>query len=226
MAVRSPDRQRGGTVPVSSSKIQAVARFGVIGRGSRESNFTVQCEPVCLSPWTRERLPPPKCFGVVGPKRATRLDQLGLSARSPFPGHSQAAFWSLAPGQAPPETTPALSELAHFNAFQPQPQDQLSRGGLQMSLVASGRYYIRGGTGSEQLYDLRRDPSELVNLADAAEGRRALGDFRRMLLNLLAANPGSTEVEIAYLKPYRRWLESLVPATSPPVEPTAALGPR
>jgi arylsulfatase A-like enzyme len=154
---------------------------------------------------------------------ATVVDRLGLTAGSPFPGHSLAAFWSLAPGPAPPGITPALSELAHLNAFQPQPQDTLSRQGMQMSLVALGRHYIRDGTGSEQLYDLRRDPSELANLVDSPEGRQVLGVFRRMLLNLLVADRGSTEVEQAYLKPFRQWLESLVQASSPPRESTAAL---
>ena len=150
---------------------------------------------------------------------ATVVDQLGLSAGSPFPGRSLAAFWSSAPGQAAPETTPALSELAHLNAFQPQPQDKLSREGLQMSLVASGRHYIRDGTGSEQLYDLRRDPSELVNLMESAEGQHEVGAYRRMLLDVLADNPGSFEVENAYLKPYRKWLESLVRAKASSPEP-------
>ena len=85
-----------------------------------------------------------------------------------------------------------------------------------MSLVASGRHYIRDGTGSEQLYDLRRDPSELVNLVDSAEGNQVLGAFRRMLLDVLTDNPGSIEVENAYLKPFRQWLKSLVQADSVP----------
>ena len=92
-----------------------------------------------------------------------------------------------------------------------------------MSLVASGRHYIRDGTGSEQLYDLRRDPLELVNLVDSAEGKQVLGVFRRMLLDVLTDNPGSIEVENAYLKPYRQWLKSLVQASSPPREPLAAI---
>jgi arylsulfatase A-like enzyme len=154
---------------------------------------------------------------------ATVVDQLGLSDGSPFPGHSLAALWSLAPGQAPPKITPALSELAHKNAFQPQSHDTLKREGLQMSLVASGRHYIRDGTGPEQLYDLTRDPSELVNLADSAGGGQVLGVFRRMLLDVLTENPGSIEVENAYLKPYRRWLESLVQTSSPPPEPMAGV---
>jgi arylsulfatase A-like enzyme len=157
---------------------------------------------------------------------ATIVDQLGLSSGSPFPGHSLAALWPSAPGQAPPELTPALSELAHANAFQPQRQDRLSREGLQMSLVRTGRHYIRDGTGSEQLYDLSRDPSELVNLADSAEGNQALGDFRRSLLEMLTDDPGSIEVENAYLKPFRQWLKSLVQASSLPPEPVAAVEPQ
>ncbi len=85
-----------------------------------------------------------------------------------------------------------------------------------MSLVASGRHYIRDGTGSEQLYDLRRDPFERVNLMGSADGNKTVSDFRRTLLKVLTDNPGSIEVENAYLKPYRQWLNSLVQASSPP----------
>jgi arylsulfatase A-like enzyme len=154
---------------------------------------------------------------------ATVVDQLGLSAGSPFPGHSLAAFWSLSPGQPAPKTTPALSELAHLNAFQPQPRNTLSRAGLQMSLVASGRHYIRDGTGSEQLYDLRRDPSELVNLMDSATGNEEVGAYRRLLLGVLTENPGSIEVENAYLRPYRQWLKTLVQSDSQPHRPATAV---
>jgi arylsulfatase A-like enzyme len=153
---------------------------------------------------------------------ATVVDQLGLSAGSPFPGHSLAALWSSGPGQAPRRITPALTELAHANAFQPQPPGKLSREGFQMSLVTSGRHYIRDGTGPEQLYDLTRDPSELINLADSADGNRELGVFRRILLDLLTDDQGSIEVEKAYLKPFRQWLKSLVQASSSPLEPLAA----
>jgi arylsulfatase A-like enzyme len=153
---------------------------------------------------------------------ATVVDQLGLSAGSPLPGQSLAAFWSFAPGKEPSEITRALSELAHANAFRPQPRDRLSREGMQMSLVASGRHYIRDGTGSEQLYDLTRDPFETVNLMGSAPGNQAVHVFRRMLLEVLTDNPGSIEVENAYLKLYRQWLDSLVQASSPlPVPPGA-----
>ena len=53
---------------------------------------------------------------------ATVVDLLGLSAGSPFPGRSLAAYWGRRPGKSPPEiTTPAFSEQADATAFQPQP---------------------------------------------------------------------------------------------------------
>ena len=88
-----------------------------------------------------------------------------------------------------------------------------------MSLVASGRHYIRDGTGSEQLYDMKRDPFGEGQLMGTAVGNQAMSAFRRMLLKVLTDNPGSIEVENAYLKPYKQWLNSLVHASSPPSNP-------
>ncbi len=48
---------------------------------------------------------------------ATVVDQLGLSAGSPFPGQLAGGLLVLAPGQATPEITPALSEHATVTAF-------------------------------------------------------------------------------------------------------------
>ena len=95
-----------------------------------------------------------------------------------------------------------------------------------MSLVALGRHYIRDSGGAEQLYDLDRDPFERRNVIDSPEGQQAVGAFRRMLLEVLTANPGSIEVEKAYLKPYRQWLTSLVEGTFPPRDAISALEPR
>ena len=67
---------------------------------------------------------------------ATVVDQFGLSAGSPFPGHSLAAFWRSSSRTAASEITPALSEIANADRFQPQPGNDLSRRGFQMSLVA------------------------------------------------------------------------------------------
>ncbi len=81
---------------------------------------------------------------------ATVVDLLGLSAGSPFPGRSLAAYWGLAPGQDSEITTPALSEQADESAFRTQPQPGREHPGFQMSLVALGHHYIRYGTGTEQ----------------------------------------------------------------------------
>ena len=147
---------------------------------------------------------------------ATVVDQLGLSAGSPFPGRSLAAYWRRHPGRVPQGiTTPALSEQADATAFQPQPGSGRGHGGFQMSLVASGHHYIRDGMGAEQLYDLRRDPFERVNLMGSSDGNQAVGAFRKMLLEVLTDNPGSIEVEKAYLEAYRQGLKALIPESSP-----------
>jgi arylsulfatase A-like enzyme len=142
---------------------------------------------------------------------ATVLDRLGLAAGSPFPGQSLAGYWSSTPGKAFPESAPVLSEHATETAFrQPAAEQSLRRRDVQMSLVARGRHYIRDGFGSEQLYDLNQDPFETVNLMGAVEGKEAVGDFRRMLLEVLDRNPGAIEAEDSYLKAYRQWLKSIV----------------
>jgi arylsulfatase A-like enzyme len=152
----------------------------------------------------------------------TVVDLLGLSAGSPFPGRSLTAYWDLGPGQHPEITSPALTEQAELAAFQAQPRSGREHPGFQMSLVASGHHYIRHGMGLEQLYDLRIDPSERVNLMASARGRHRVGAFRRMLLEVLTDNRGSVEVEKAYLEPYRKWLEALVQGPSEPIATSAA----
>jgi arylsulfatase A-like enzyme len=157
---------------------------------------------------------------------ATVVDQLGLADGSPFPGHSLGSLWRSTPGQPPPEVTPAFSEIAHATAFQPQAPNGLGGRGFQMSLVALGRHYIRDSTGSERIYDLGRDPFETVNLTGSAQGDQVVDTFRRMLLKLLTDNPGSIEVENAYLRPYRQWLRSVVVQSPAPREAMSALGER
>jgi arylsulfatase A-like enzyme len=147
---------------------------------------------------------------------ATIVDQLGLSAGSPFPGHSLAAFWTSSPGQASPRITPALSEMAQAAAFGSEQERKPTRALLQMSLVASGWHYIRDRVGPEQLYDLRSDPTELRNLVGSSAVDTALGSFRRSLLDILTNEAGSTEVENTYLARYRRLLKSDVERGSSP----------
>jgi hypothetical protein len=84
-----------------------------------------------------------------------------------------------------------------------------------MSLVASGRHYIRDGKGAENLYDLSGDPLERANLMGSGEGNRDVGKFRSMLLEVLTENPGSIEAEAAYLQSFRQGLEALIPESPP-----------
>jgi arylsulfatase A-like enzyme len=152
---------------------------------------------------------------------ATVVDLLGLSDGSPFPGRSLTAYWRSGPGQRPEITSAALTEQAEAAAFQTQPRRTREPPGFQMSLVASGHHYIRHGMGLEQLYDLRVDPFERVNLMASTQSAHRVGPFRRMLLEVLTGSPGSVEVEKAYLGPYRKWLEALVHGPPEPIATTA-----
>jgi len=209
-------------VIITSDHGEAFGNHGVFGHGGSLYLDEIAVPLVILSPSaTANRV-------VVDPVSlrdlpATVVGELGLSAGSPFPGHSLAALWPSTPGRSPPEITPAFSEIALATAFQPQPQGVLSHRGVQMSLVALGRHYVRDGMGSEQLYDLSRDPFETVNLAGSADCNQVVGVFRRMLLKFLTDNRGSIEGENAYLKPYRQWLNSLVEEGPPAREVISVL---
>lgn len=169
----------------------------------------------------------PKGWVVSGPVSlrdlaATVVDLLGLSAGSPLPGGSLAACWASGPGTPSEAISPALTEQSEAAAFQPPPRQGRGHPGFQMSLVAAGHHYIRHGMGLEQLYDLRADPAERVNLMASAQGGRRVAPFRKRLLEVLTANPGSVEVERAYLEPYRKWLEALVQSPAEPIATSAA----
>ncbi len=145
---------------------------------------------------------------------ATVMGELGLSASSPFPGQSLAAYWTSTPGQMSRRnniTSPALSDLAAVTAFEPQVATA-GRGhnGVQMSLVASNHHYLRDGQGVEVLYDLKNDPFERTNILNTSRGDHAAAGLRRLLFDALVANPGSLEVEAAYLKDFKRDLESQI----------------
>jgi arylsulfatase A-like enzyme len=141
---------------------------------------------------------------------ATVMDLLGLSAGSPFPGHSLAACWGTAPGQAQEMTSPALSEQAYAATFERPTDSGLELPAAQMSLVSTGHHYIRQVTGAEQLYNLSKDPVERVNLIGTPYGNQWAGVFRKHLLEVLTENPGSVEVERAYLSHFRERLRDLV----------------
>jgi hypothetical protein len=62
-----------------------------------------------------------------------------------------------------------------------------------------------------------------VNLMNSTTGKQEVGAFRKLLLDVLTENPGSIEVENAYLKPYRQWLKSLVQTDTQPERPAPAV---
>jgi arylsulfatase A-like enzyme len=212
-------------VIITSDHGEAFGNHGVFGHGGSLHLDQVAVPLVILAPGAPAGRVVDQAVSLCD-LPATVVDQLGLSAGSPFPGHSLAALWRSTPGRSPPAITPAFSEMAQAVAFQAQPQGRPSRQGLQMSLVALGRHYLRDGRGTEQLFDLGRDPFETVNLMGSAEGNRDVGLFRRMLLQVLNDNPGSIEVETAYLKAYRQSLASLVeesPTARAPISAQEAL---
>jgi arylsulfatase A-like enzyme len=144
---------------------------------------------------------------------ATVVDLLGLEAGSPFPGRSLAAFWKLPPDQVPTAVgavSPAFTEQADTTAFQPQPGQDRGHRGFQIALAARDHHFVRDGLGVEQLYHWTLDPYEHRNLVGTPAGDELVPVFRRMLLDLLIENPGTAEVEKAYLADYRRWLQELV----------------
>ena len=113
-------------------------------------------------------------------------------------------------------TSPALSEQADVAVMQSRPDSSRGHTQFQMSLVAADHHYFRNGTGTEKVYDLRNDPSERSNLVGSPLGDEAVGTLRRILLQVLNDNPGSSEVEAVYLKAYRQELNDLVQQSSTP----------
>jgi len=201
-------------VIITSDHGEAFGDHGHYGHGSSLYLDAIGVPLVILSP----RAPAGRVVASPVSLRdlpATVVDQLGLSAGSPFPGSSLAAYWRTAPGQAAQAiASPALSEQADTIAFRPQTQSGHGPTGFQFSLVASGHHYLRDGMGTEMLYDLMRDPSERVNLTGSSYGDQAVGVCRKMLLEVLTDNPGSIEAEKAYLGPYRQGLKALIPESS------------
>jgi arylsulfatase A-like enzyme len=109
---------------------------------------------------------------------ATVLDLLGGNYPRPFPGKSLARTWN---GSLNP--TESLSDLI-LSEIEAPPEDDPNRGlspaarGPMISVVDEEFHYIRGGDGREELYDLKRDPAEIRDLASLPELASKLGRFR------------------------------------------------
>jgi arylsulfatase A-like enzyme len=107
---------------------------------------------------------------------ATVVDLLGVGKGTPFPGQSLARHWTVRDPAGARHGEPLLMEAEKPPAFTNQGREPLAKGPMK-ALVAEGMHYIRRGDGVEELYMLKGDPKEQVNVATypfAAELMRRL----------------------------------------------------
>jgi arylsulfatase A-like enzyme len=156
---------------------------------------------------------------------ATVVDLLGLSADSPFPGRSLAAYWPTTSPADPASTTPALGEAClSTGAIDSRHARGPAQRGYTMSLVTKGWHYLRDGTGAEGLYDLVNDPRESLNVLRTSEQPSImLSGFRKAILRVLTDDPVTIGAEEDYVKNYRRSLEALVRTRQPLDDARAAV---
>jgi arylsulfatase A-like enzyme len=111
---------------------------------------------------------------------ATIVDLLGPVHDAPFPGRSLARFWQGDPEAAGEPSEPLLMETSKPMLLTNEGREPAAKGPLK-SLVAGGLHYIRSGDGSEELFALKSDPEERLNLAGSPNAREALQRFRASL---------------------------------------------
>jgi len=115
---------------------------------------------------------------------ATVVDLLGVGRDAPFPGRSLARFWGPDHGADGPPAEPLLMETGKPILLTNEGREPAAKGPMK-SIVAGGMHYIRTGDGLEELYALRSDPEELLNLAGSPMAREVLEGFRNRLAALL-----------------------------------------
>jgi hypothetical protein len=115
---------------------------------------------------------------------ATIVDVLGLQNRSPFPGNSLARYWngstrSLGEPGAPPG---ALSEVVPLDPLNPDPAQLVAQPWPLAAFCDREWTYIRrDGDVREELFHVREDASEQINLAGDPAHRAKLEQMRRDL---------------------------------------------
>jgi arylsulfatase A-like enzyme len=122
---------------------------------------------------------------------ATITDLVGLGGRSLFPGQSLARFWRGTPADTRSDHPDAvMSELPSPNPSDPNNGRSPAYRGPLISLADGDFVYIRNdGDGSEELFNEREDPRELINRARD----KALEPVRKRLreqLDRFRAHPG------------------------------------
>jgi arylsulfatase A-like enzyme len=106
---------------------------------------------------------------------STVADLLNLEGAPAFPGRSLARYWNGKGEQEGESSLPVLAEL-FSSGFTPEHEWK----GAKVSLLAKGKQYIRNGDGSEELYDLERDPAALHDISRDKESGLALSAFRKI----------------------------------------------
>jgi arylsulfatase A-like enzyme len=120
---------------------------------------------------------------------ATIVEQVGLAQVSPFPGRSLARYWSAASSaERLPREAGAISELESPNPANPnQGRSPAVRGPL-IALADGDFVYIRNERdGTEQLFNQREDPHELLDRAGLDSMQPLLQRFRAQVDRMTAA---------------------------------------
>jgi arylsulfatase A-like enzyme len=110
---------------------------------------------------------------------ATVVDLAGVANEPPFPGRSLSCFWGDPKTKSVKDVDDILSELPIPSPNDPSHGRSPARRGPLLALAQGELVYIRNqGDGSEELYDVRDDPRELINLIRSARMGPALRQFR------------------------------------------------
>jgi arylsulfatase A-like enzyme len=115
---------------------------------------------------------------------ATIVELLGLGRESPFPGRSLARCWRGDPGADGPLAEPLLMETGKPILLANEGREPAAKGPMK-AIVAGGMHYIRSADGSEELYSLKSDPQERLNLAGSPMASGSLQGFRNTLSSML-----------------------------------------
>jgi hypothetical protein len=113
---------------------------------------------------------------------ATIMGLLDLPDDGLFPGSSLQRYW-IEPGRKKLKNLgPVLSELSHApwrGEWAP-----VSKGDMK-SLAIGDMHYILNGDGSEEVYNLRLDPTEQHDLSQTARGTEAATQARHILKQII-----------------------------------------
>ncbi len=118
---------------------------------------------------------------------ATLLDLAGFEGETDLPGRSLARLWDGSEPDEPWQDT-LYAHLSGGSDF--PPWAPAARGPEMHSLIRDWRHYILNGDGTEELYDLRRDPGELRNLVTDP----ATGPLLEQLRQVVGSVPGVEEL--------------------------------